>query len=104
MLLLLEELVLNQIDHATAPATDRLDLSIALEPSRVVIVLEDDAAPFDPRAAPPFNKGRPLDERAPRGMGLQLVRAIADELDYQRTGNGNRLRIAIARGVSLAPA
>ena len=92
----LEELVLNQIDHATGPATDRIDLRIDLEPSRVVIVLEDDAAPFDPRSAPAFDKAKPLEERGPRGMGLQLVRGIAEEMKYARAGTRNWLQVVIA--------
>jgi anti-sigma regulatory factor (Ser/Thr protein kinase) len=97
----LEELVLNQIDHATGAASDRIDLRIDLEPSRVVIVLEDDAAPFDPRSRPAFDKTRPLEERTGRGMGLQLVRSMTEELDYERAGTRNRLRVVIAsRGAS----
>jgi len=93
---ILEELVLNQIDHAKAPLTDRLDLRIDLEPSRVVLVLEDDAAPFDPRSAPAFDRARSLDKRAPQGMGLQLVRSMAEGLEYLRVGTRNRLRVVIA--------
>jgi anti-sigma regulatory factor (Ser/Thr protein kinase) len=93
---ILEELVLNQIDHAIGPATDRLDLCIDLEPSRVSIVLEDDAAPFDPRSAPPFDRTRPLEERGPRGMGIQLVRSMAQDIEYARAGTRNQLRVVIA--------
>jgi anti-sigma regulatory factor (Ser/Thr protein kinase) len=93
--LIVEELVLNQIDHATGPATDCLDLRIDVEPSRVVIVLEDDADPYDPRLAPVFDKTRPLEDRGPRGMGLQLVRSMAEEVEYGRVNGRNRLQVAI---------
>ncbi len=92
-----EELILNLIDHATGTLTDRLDLRIDLEPRRVLIVLEDDAEPFDPRSAPPFDKSQPLEQRKSRGMGLQLVRSMAESLEYEREGSRNRLRVAIAR-------
>ena len=52
--LVLEEVVLNLIDHAVDSVTDRIDLGIELQPGRVVLVLEDDGAPFDPRSAPAF--------------------------------------------------
>jgi serine/threonine-protein kinase RsbW len=92
----LEELVLNLIDHATGAVTGRLDLRIDVEPTRVVIVLEDDATPFDLRSAPPFDKNRPLEQRGSRGMGIQLVRSMTQEMDYERVDSRNRLRVVIA--------
>jgi len=95
--MVVEELVLNLIDHATGPATGQIDVRIDLEPSRVVIVVEDDANPFDPRSAPAFDKSQPLEVRRSRGMGLQLVRSMTEEMDYERVGTRNRLRVAIPR-------
>jgi anti-sigma regulatory factor (Ser/Thr protein kinase) len=93
----LEELVLNLIDHATGSATDRIDLRIDVEAARVVIVLEDDADSFDPRSAPAFDRTRPLEQRGSRGMGIQLVRSMTEAMEYERVGSRNRLRVAIAR-------
>jgi len=93
--LVLEELVLNLIDHATGSATDRIDVYIGIEPGRVVLALEDDGNPFDPRAAPAFDKTKPLEERSPRGMGIHLVRSMAEEMDYARVGDRNRLRVVV---------
>jgi anti-sigma regulatory factor (Ser/Thr protein kinase) len=93
----LEELVLNLIDHATGSLTGRIDLCIDLEAGRVVIVLEDDADPFDPRSAPAFDKTKPLEQRGARGMGIQLVRSMTEEMEYQRVGTRNRLLVTIAR-------
>jgi anti-sigma regulatory factor (Ser/Thr protein kinase) len=94
--LVLEELVLNLIDHAVAPATDRIEVRIELEPSRVVLVLEDGGVPFDPRSAPAFDKAKPLEERQPRGMGIELVRSMTKDIAYERVGSRNRLRVVIA--------
>jgi anti-sigma regulatory factor (Ser/Thr protein kinase) len=95
--LIVEELVLNLIDHATGSATNRIDLSIHVEPSRIVMLLEDDGNPFDPRSAPPFDKAKPLAERGPRGMGIHLVRTMAEEMAYDRVDSRNRLRVTIKR-------
>jgi anti-sigma regulatory factor (Ser/Thr protein kinase) len=95
--LVLEELVLNLIDHGVGSATDRVDVHIDLEPGRVVLVLEDDGAPFDPRSAPVFDKAKPLEERGPRGMGIHLVRSITEEIAYERIDSRNHLRVAIGR-------
>jgi anti-sigma regulatory factor (Ser/Thr protein kinase) len=93
----LEELVLNLIDHATGWATGRIGVRIEVGPERVEVEVEDDAAPFDPRSAPAFDPARPLGERGPRGMGIHLVRSLAEGIEYERAGGRNRLRVTIAR-------
>jgi serine/threonine-protein kinase RsbW len=62
----------------------------------VVLVLEDDSAPFDPRSAPAFDKTKPLEERGPRGMGIHLVRSLAESFAYERVGKRNRQQVVIA--------
>jgi len=94
--LVLEELVVNLIDHAVGSVTDRIDVRLELEPGRVVLVLEDDGAPFDPRSAPPFDKTKPLEERGPRGMGIHLVCSMTEGIAYERRGSRNHLRVVIA--------
>jgi anti-sigma regulatory factor (Ser/Thr protein kinase) len=94
--LALEEMVLNLIDHATGSLTQRIDVRVDVEPERVVIVIEDDGDPFDIRSAPEFDKSRPLEERRPRGMGIQLVRSLADEIHYERLHSRNRLRLTVS--------
>jgi anti-sigma regulatory factor (Ser/Thr protein kinase) len=94
--LVLEELVLNLIDHAVGSKTDRIDVRIDLEPGRVILVLEDDSDPFDPRSAPAFDKAKPLAERGPRGMGIHLVLSVTADIAYERVDSRNRLRAVIA--------
>ena len=94
--LVLEELVLNLIDHAVGSATNRIDIRLELERGRVVLVLEDDGAPFDPRSAPAFDKAKPLEERGPRGMGIHLVRSMTEAIAYERIDSRNHLRVVIA--------
>jgi serine/threonine-protein kinase RsbW/sigma-B regulation protein RsbU (phosphoserine phosphatase) len=95
--LILEELVLNLIDHAVGSVTDRVNVRIDLVPGRVILVLEDDANPFDPRSAPAFDKNKPLEEREDRGMGIHLVRTLAEDIEYQRIDGRNQLRVTIQR-------
>jgi anti-sigma regulatory factor (Ser/Thr protein kinase) len=94
--LVLEELVLNLIEHATGTATGRIDIRIEGEGSRVVLVVEDDGDPFDPRSAPVFDNTLPIEERGPRGMGIHLVRSVSEEMAYEQIGSRNRLRVVIA--------
>jgi serine/threonine-protein kinase RsbW len=94
--LALEELLLNLIDHATGSLTQRIDVQVDIEDDRIVIVIEDDNAPFDIRSAPEFDKSTPLVQRHPRGMGIQLVRSLMDEITYERLPSHNRLRLVVA--------
>jgi serine/threonine-protein kinase RsbW len=95
--LIVEELILNLIDHAMDPKTDRIDLRIEVEPSRVIVIIEDDSAPFDPHSAPAFDKAKPLEERTPRGMGIHLIRSMAHDMAYERINGHNRLRVTLRR-------
>jgi serine/threonine-protein kinase RsbW len=94
--LVLEELVLNLIDHAVGSATNRIKVAIDLEPGHVVLVLEDDSAAFDPRSVPAFDRAKPLEERGPRGVGIQLVKSVAKSVAYERVGECNRLHVVLA--------
>ena len=93
--LVLEELVLNLIDHATNSLTDRLDVRIEIDRGRVVVVVEDDGDPFDPRLVPAFQKEKPLEERGPRGMGIHLVRSMSERISYERIDCRNRVEVVI---------
>jgi anti-sigma regulatory factor (Ser/Thr protein kinase) len=64
----------------------RLELRAGL----VDVVVEDDARPFDPRAAPAPDFA--AKDRL-GGVGLHFVRNLMDDLDYARSGGINRLRM-----------
>ncbi len=94
----LEEAILNLINHATGLDSSPIDLRLEAEPGRVVILIEDEGDPFDPRSAPEFDTAQPLEARRAGGMGLQLVRSLATETDYERRSGRNCLRLVIAHG------
>jgi serine/threonine-protein kinase RsbW len=95
--LALEEVIRNLIEHATGSTTNRIQLRIEVRRDQVAVVLEDDGLPFDPGSAPPFDGSRPLEEREPRGMGLQLLRTMIDEIHYERLDSRNRLRLVVSK-------
>ena len=51
----------------------------------------DQAAPFNPLLVPPPDTSRPLCERTPGGLGIALVRALTDDVRYERAGDRNHL-------------
>ncbi len=94
----LEEMILNLINHSTGLAGSPIDVRLEAEPGRVVVLIEDEGDPFDPRSAPEFDTAQPLEARRPGGMGIQLVRSFVTEMDYERLPGRNRLRLVIAHG------
>jgi anti-sigma regulatory factor (Ser/Thr protein kinase) len=92
----LEEMILNLINHAAGLAGSLIDVRLEVEPGRVVILIEDEGASFDPQSAPVLDTTQPLEERRAGGMGIQMVRSLVAEMDYERLSGRNRLRLVIA--------
>jgi len=63
---------------------------------RLTVVLEDDGAPFDPLMTQPIEKD--FEELDSGGMGISLVKNIADELSYRRSGGRNILTLTFSLG------
>jgi serine/threonine-protein kinase RsbW len=92
--LALEELVTNTIKYGYDDR-DRheIEVFLAWEPPQLVLRLEDDGHPFDPLAAPAPDTDAPLEARSVGGLGIHLVRRMADAFTYRRAGNRNRLEL-----------
>jgi anti-sigma regulatory factor (Ser/Thr protein kinase) len=89
-----EELFTNAVRHGGGAA----DLVLALERDgdRLVIRLHDrDAAAFDVRAAPEVDTTLPLGERRAGGLGLHLVRKLAEDIDYRHQGGNATITVTV---------
>jgi serine/threonine-protein kinase RsbW len=95
VLIILEEMILNLIKHATVSATPDINVRLEVAPDRIRIEITDDSAPFDPRSAPEFDKTKPLEERRPGGMGIQIVRSLVNEAHYERRADRNYLVLGV---------
>lgn len=95
--LALTEAASNSVRHAYGPTRDVgvgvVEISYELHSDRLVIEVTDEGEGFDPAAA----EGRP-DELSEGGLGIAIIRAIADEVEIgvQPGGKGSRLRFAKA--------
>ena len=88
-----EELMINLLEHGAAMAgCTELNATLRLDQAGdgVVMVLEDDGAPFDPRGAGQVEL--PNAERG-GGVGLALVKAFAQIDDYVTERGCNRLTL-----------
>lgn len=95
--LALEEIFTNIIRHAYADAgAHEVRFVVRLTADHVVLEFADDGRAFDPLAAKPPDLERPHAERPIGGLGIHLVRTLADRVDYARAGGHNRLTVRIA--------
>ena len=96
--LLVEELFTNTVVHghgADSDAPVRLECEVA--PGRVALVYEDTGPAHDPFAqvtAP--DAETPIEDRPEGGLGVLLVSAMAEQLEYRRDGDRNRISLVIA--------
>ena len=89
--IVVEELVTNLYEHGGQAETDPIELSLARDAGALRIALVDSAKPFDLNAAPASS--RPSERGA--GVGIDLVRAWAEFVDYRSTSAGNRLELLL---------
>jgi anti-sigma regulatory factor (Ser/Thr protein kinase) len=82
---IVEELFTNQVKYNSGGGHD-ISLSLGHTPERLTVRLTDfDVDPFDPTKAPAIDVAKPLSEWQPGGLGLHLVRQMADTLQYDYT-------------------
>lgn len=95
--LVIEEIVVNIARYAYGPQENgEAELVCALAGPRTLHVeISDAGRPFDPVAAKPPDLGRPLAERPHGGLGIFLVRNIAESIEYKRDGNRNILAFTL---------
>ncbi|HLI81402.1 MAG TPA: ATP-binding protein [Candidatus Binataceae bacterium] len=102
IMLVLEELITNlaKYGYRNRPVGSA-QVTLQLEDTRLTLELVDDGDPFDPLQAPPPDLDAPLEEREIGGLGIYLVRALADDARYTRAGDRNVLqfirRVALIR-------
>lgn len=95
LVLACDELLTNTISYGYPQGGEHeIVLSVRALPGIVEVTLEDEGIPFDPlqKDEPDITLG--LEERDVGGLGLMFVKRLMDELQYERTDTGNRLRMA----------
>ena len=89
--LALEEAVVNIVNYSQATS---IGLEMHYVPSQMTIVLTDDGVPFDPTSQALVDTEKVVKSRQIGGLGITLLKQIADDLQYRRTEDGrNELTI-----------
>lgn len=98
MNLCLEEVLSNIIRHGYVGQPDH-PIGVRFAAPRdnyFVLVIEDQAPPFNPVAAPELPPISEREDVSVGGQGIRLLRRFADALEYEVTPTGNRLSIGFA--------
>jgi serine/threonine-protein kinase RsbW len=88
--LALTEACSNSVRHAYGDDEGRVDISFELRDDRLIVEVADDGSGFEP-GAPGKNGDEELSEG---GLGIAIIRSIADEVEIGGgpDGRGSRLR------------
>jgi serine/threonine-protein kinase RsbW len=90
--LALTEACSNSVRHAYGDGDGHVEISFELLDDRLVVEVADDGSGFEPAPAGPGNGG--FEELSEGGLGIAIIRSIADEVEIGggRDGRGSRLR------------
>jgi anti-sigma regulatory factor (Ser/Thr protein kinase) len=98
VLLIAEEVVCNAIDHGFSEhRAHEIVVTVAQLPEQVAIEFRDDGVPYNPLDRPSPDLEADIGERPIGGLGVHLVRALADEVTYNRDAAHNVLRVVLHR-------
>ncbi len=92
--LIVEELASNAIEHGSSDVAigqHELSVDIGIEGDLLSLQFSDDGAPFDPTAATAPDLDADIDDRPIGGLGLHLIKQLAEEIRYRRDGRFNLL-------------
>lgn len=94
--LVLDELFTNSIRHGGCRGVaDAVEIRMQSAEDAVRVEFRDRGTPFDPLSAPPPDLTADLAVRAKGGLGVHFVRQMTRQLQYDRCGEWNRLRMEL---------
>jgi sigma-B regulation protein RsbU (phosphoserine phosphatase) len=96
--LVAEELLTNVVRSLDARGGDsRMSLDCELTHTQIVVTVRDDGPPFDPLSLAAPDLDADIDDRAIGGLGVTLVRQLADSCRYSRVAGHNVMEIRLHR-------
>jgi sigma-B regulation protein RsbU (phosphoserine phosphatase) len=94
--LVLEELLVNIVEHGQA--SGHLTLQLRLAARTIVIELHNDGEAFDPlQSRPPELTGDIADRQQLGGLGIHLVRSMVSHMSHTHDTHGNHLLLRFNR-------
>lgn len=97
--LILEELVLNAVDHGTDDKSTEVGLQLTSDEEQVRIVVSDNGIAFNPLEESPVpDIDAAVEDRKVGGLGVHFIKSMADSATYERLEGRNRMTIVKLRG------
>ena len=96
--LIVEELASNAIEYGGDGAEvgqHELSVDISLDRDLLTLRFRDQGAPFDPLSAQAPDLEADILDRPIGGLGLYLIRQIAESMHYERIDDCNLLRVSL---------
>jgi len=95
LVLALEELTANVINHASLEDTGahQIEIQLYLENNAVISLFTDDSDPFNLLSLPAPELDLPVEQRRVGGLGIHLVREIMDQVLYKRDKGCNHITL-----------
>lgn len=97
--LIVEELASNAIRYGGADGVDvgqhELSVNIGIDGDLLALEFRDQGEPFDPLSAAAPDLDADILDRPLGGLGLYLIRQIAESTHYQRVDDCNVLRVSL---------
>ena len=91
--LALEEVLSNSIRHGCKDKADAdIRVEFRFEPDAFEFVVSDNGVPYNPLLREDPDIHLPLEQRTPGGLGIFLVRRLADDVHYEFRDGRNNLR------------
>jgi anti-sigma regulatory factor (Ser/Thr protein kinase) len=92
--LAIEELVTNCIKYGYDDSNDHtIDIVLSIDDGVLRVEVIDDGRPFNPLEVPPPDLSLAMEDRPIGGLGIHLLRELADEARYERRNGTNRLTL-----------
>jgi serine/threonine-protein kinase RsbW len=94
VLLAIEEIVMNCITYGYDDGEKHTILiKLAIQNQHVAVTVIDDGHAFDPLALSPPDLSKALADRPIGGLGIYMLRSLADDMIYERRDHTNRLTL-----------
>lgn len=93
LLTTLDEVLSNVVRHGLQGRPGAIEITLSRDDHLVQAEVADEAKPFNPLLAPAPDTSGSVEARRPGGLGIALVRALSDEVSYERRGTQNRLTL-----------
>jgi serine/threonine-protein kinase RsbW len=101
VMLLVEELFVNTIEHGHGQDCDApVHVALTVTPAAIAVEYADTARPFNPLAVAEDAVGETnIDPRGVGGLGIRMIRTMAEDVGYACGDGWNRIRFRVPRSV-----